>query len=318
MIELLSFKPSRGLTSPHAQTLIAGFARGGIEPPSKQFITTLPDGDKIVCEVSTPVNWHPSQKTILMVHGLGGSHSSHYMVRMARKLYQRGYRAVRINLRGAGSGKGLARLCYHAGLTDDILQVIDALKQQTPLSPFILIGFSLGGGMTLKLLGELKERANLLLQHTIVVCPAINLAHTADIFLRPLNHLYHRYYLKDLQAEAYRLKLKCKIKSFFDFDNLITAPTWGFKDAKDYYQQCSSQYFVGDIQHPCRILFTSDDPFIDYRSILNTPLPSSVKVFLCQGGGHLGFFGWSGKEHRYFWLDHLLLKWITEDNHPRF
>ena len=154
--------------------------------------------------LSTPLSWTSSQKTILLIHGMGGSHAANYMVRMSRKFYEKGYRTLRINLRGIGPGAALAQRPYHGGSSDDILQVVQALKDQTPDTSIVLIGYSLGGNIALKLVGELGEKADSLLAQTIAICPPIDLSQTVQSLLNSTNRFYHRYYVKRLKKMGSR------------------------------------------------------------------------------------------------------------------
>jgi predicted alpha/beta-fold hydrolase len=317
LVERLNFRPAIGLTSPHLQTILPTlFYKGGKEPPSAAFFIPLEDGDSLCCKMSTPSSWHLNEKTIMIIHGLGGSDASGYMVRLSRKFYQAGFRTVRVNLRGSGSGAHLARRPYHGGVSQDVLQVIQTLKQQTPQSPIILIGFSLGGNIALKLVGELGEKANSLLEHTFAICPPIDLAQTTHQLLSRSNRFYHRYYLHGLKRVGYRWVQDRTLHSIIDFDHFVTAPQWGYQDAFDYYRQCSSSFFLPLIRHSCHLIFSADDPFIDYRLALQFPLSPSVKIWLSPSGGHMGFLGWAGKEHGYFWLDRLLLTWVIQSGIP--
>lgn len=310
MLEHVPFRPLPGLSSPHAQTICASFLHPGAPPPSTPLMVTLPDGDTLYCRMSLPPPWREHQKTIVLVHGLGGSDASNYMIRMGRKLYALGYRVVRINLRGCGSGSNLSRLPYHGGTSGDVYAVLEILKQQTPLSPLILMGFSLGGNIALKLSGELGEDGISLLQSTIAVCSPIDLADTVSLLCMPSNRLYHRYYLNHLISQGERWTKGRKIDTLYEFDNMVTAPSWGFTDANDYYRKSSSCFHIPNIKHPCYLLLTADDPFIDYRQILKVSLPEWVKVNLSKHGGHMGFLGWAGGGHRCFWMDQLLLNWV--------
>jgi uncharacterized protein len=121
-VAYLPFQPLIGLSSPHIQTLMACFSPSGTPPPSTQLIVPLEDNeDDLFCEVSTPHTWKPDNKTIILLHGLGGSHSSPYMVRFSRKLYSAGYRVIRVNMRSCGPGHTLARRPYHGGISSDVL-----------------------------------------------------------------------------------------------------------------------------------------------------------------------------------------------------
>ena len=309
-IEYLPFRPLPGLSSPHMQTILASFSKTKTIPPSTPLLITLEDGDQLCCEVSQPSSWKETQKTVIMVHGLGGSHASNYMVRISFKLYEAGYRVIRANLRSCGSGQGLARLPYNGGASHDVLSIIQNLKKQTPHSPIVLVGFSLGGNIVLKLAGELGEAASHLLHQTIAICPPVDLSQAIKSLSHSSNRLYHRYYLNQLRQQGKRWIGNLSINSLYDFDNLITAPQGGFMNASDYYAKCSSRFYLSRIQHPCQILFAADDPFIHYQSALEIPLSASTQIKISPQGGHMGFLSWTGLKHRYFWLDQILLKWI--------
>lgn len=314
MFENLPFKPLPGLSSPHAQTILASLTWPGSTPPSKPILIPLDDGDAILCQESVPSGWQGHQKTIIMLHGLAGSISSNYMIRIGRKLYEAGYRVIRVNLRGSGEGILHARLPHHGGSSGDVLSVLQHFKQLTPLSPFILLGFSLGGNIALKLSGELGEGAASLIESTVAVCSPIDLLETVHLLEKPANKLYHKFYLDQMLQQTQRWTQGREISSLYEYDNLITAPIWGFSSAEAYYRDSSSRFYLSNIRHPCYVLLTSDDPFVDHRHLLNSPLSHYIKVAICQNGGHMGFLGWTGKEHRYFWLDSHLLDWIAKSS----
>lgn len=311
-MQSIAFNPLPGFRSPHLQTILACFTPAGTPPPSEKKIVLLEDGDALCCEVSTPPLWKSDDKTIILLHGLGGCHSASYMVRLSRKLYNIGYRAVRVNMRSCGSGKGFAKLPYHGGLSSDIHQVIYALKEEAPLSPITIIGYSLGGNIALKVTAELGEENSDLLHSTIAVCPPVDLAETAQIMAQPINNLYNRYYMHHLEKLTKEWTQGKPFSTIYEFDELVTAPKWGFENPSAYYKDSSSCYKLAKIKHPCNILLAADDPFINFRSCVNSERSSAVKVWVSEHGGHMGFFGWADKEHGYYWLDKLLLKWVSE------
>ncbi|MEI8126143.1 MAG: alpha/beta fold hydrolase, partial [Parachlamydiaceae bacterium] len=190
-VEILPFEPLQGFSSPHAQTVLAYLSPTGSAPPSTQQLIPIDNENSLCCEVSTPPSWQKTEKTVILVHGLGGSHLSGYMVRICRKLYESGFRIVRVNMRCSGSGNALAKKTYHGGLSSDILAVINLFKEQTPLSPMILIGFSLGGNIALKLTAELGKMGPKKLLGVIAVCPPVDLSETAAILSQPSNRLYN-------------------------------------------------------------------------------------------------------------------------------
>ncbi len=309
MFNVLDFHPPTGLASPHLQMVFSNLTPTGDEPPSKSLLISLNDGDKLSCEVSTPPEWQPHQATIVMVHGLGGSHLSPYMIRLSRKFYQEGRRVVRTNLRGCGSGSGLNELPYNSGNSHDVWTILETLKTETPSSPINVIGFSLGGNIIIKMAGEQGENASKFLNRVIAVCPVLNLAESVNQLSQRSNWFYHKYYLKKIHEQGEKWIQKQSISSVFEFDEKITAPLWGYANANDYYEKCSSCNFLSNIQVPCDLLLTADDPFIDHSILEQTKISASTKVWLTEHGGHMGFIAWTGEKQGFFWMDKLLLDW---------
>jgi predicted alpha/beta-fold hydrolase len=314
-----SFRPFPLLTNPHLQTLVAAKVCLPFEPPSVTRFVQLPDADLIALEISTPKGWTSTDPTVVLVHGVCGCHRSPYMQRLARKLWRRGVRAIRMNMRGCGSGYGLARQPYHGGRSADVLAVLQALHQDCPESPTTVIGFSLGGNIVLKLAGELRHSLHQYLERVIAVCPPADLLASARLLAQPANRLYNRYFTKLLVAEA-ASRHACFADLppvtlpdgllLYDFDTLYLAPQCGFRDALDYYQQCSAAPLVPHITLPCYILFAADDLVIDATVFDDVSLPSHVQVVCTPYGGHMGFLGMPGRGGGYRAMDAQLLAWL--------
>jgi predicted alpha/beta-fold hydrolase len=245
------------------------------------------------------------------------------MMRLAYKLWRRGIRAVRMNLRGCGSGVGLARQPYHSGRSADVWEVLLALHQDTPASPTTLIGFSLGGNIVLKMAAEQGVAAAPYVTQVIAVCPPADLAACARLLGQPSNRLYEQHFMRLLRAavnerqrlfaDAPAVTLPPQL-SLYAFDNIFTAPQCGFQDADDYYARCSAAPLVPRITLPCRMLFANDDPFVDASVFDAVALPPHVQLIRTARGGHLGFLGWPGSAGGYHWLDTTLLTWIAAHN----
>lgn len=312
-IQWLDFLPFKGLSSPHLQTIIPTYFPVGSFAASHSLHVELDDKDKLSCEVSIPEKWTEKDPTIALIHGLGGSHDSTYMRRLAKKLFLEGKKAVRINLRGCGSGKNLSSRPYCAGTSDDIFKILQFLKGNSPLSKITLIGFSLGGNIALKLAGELGNRAGDFLERVISVCPPIDLKHSLNLIQNKKNSLYHAYYLKYMCKQA-QPWIKQKIRSLFEFDELITAPVWGYQGAYDYYEKCSSIRFLPRVSLPTHILFAEDDPFISMEPLKGLSLTKNISVCATKKGGHMGFFGYCPKMKGPYWLDEVLLHWVNGNN----
>lgn len=293
-----TFRPLPGFSSSHLQTILPAYLPAGREPPTKQWLVAIGNGDFLSCEVSTPERW---QETVVLVHGLGGSAQSNYMVRLARKFYTRGYKVVRVNLRGCGSGKGLSKLPYHAGTSGDLLAVLEALLPTTSLH---VVGFSLGANVVLKLAGELGSQAKALVKSFAAICPPIDLAKSVQRIEEKRHCLYHAYYLKKILAQATAWNPQ-NISSIYEFDDRLTARLWGYQGADDYYQVNSSLSFLEKIEQTTYLLFSGDDPFISTQSLEPFALPAAVHLYKTTHGGHMGFLGRDG-----YWLDKVLSQWI--------
>ena len=193
-------------TSGHFQTIIGSFGFSPQLPPSKNLIIDLSDGDRLSGITTTPQNWNREKPTIIMIHGLGGSEDSLYLRRLVPKILELEYRVIRLSLRGCGSGTLLAKKTYHGGASEDLLEAIKVVKHETPESLLVLIGFSLGGNISLKLLGEMKHEAKKYIHHAITVCPATDLHEIAKRLESKQNVFYKRYYLKRLSESNQKKK----------------------------------------------------------------------------------------------------------------
>jgi predicted alpha/beta-fold hydrolase len=314
------FRPVPLLSSPHLQTFVGNFFSLARAPASEPRLVALPDGDRLALQVSTPAGWREDGPTVVLVHGLCGSDSSTYMMRQATKLVRGGVRAVRLNLRGNGSGEGLARRPYHGGCSDDVRAALEDLRAAWPRSPMSLVGFSLGGNIVLKLAGELGAAGPDLLAQVVAVCPAIDLyACWRRIRQWPL---YERRFVNLLRAEMVRRHALTREPyptferppSLFEFDDAYTAPRVGFAGARAYYDGSSAVRVIASIAVPCRVLYAEDDPIIDADVLRDAPFPPGSQLVRSARGGHLGFVGLSRRGVR--WMDEVVLGWVGPAKAP--
>lgn len=326
MCQELPFDPFPYLGEPNSQTIVNVYFNFFLETSWTQKLISLPDGDLLSHVVTTPSNWKPTDPTILLLHGLCGSHESPNPARMAHRLEKKGIRAIRLNMRGCGTGRGLSRGIYHGGRSEDILETLKVLKKEYPESPMILIGFSLGGNITLKLAGELGSFGKNFLEGAIAITPPADLSSSIKMLEGSDYGLYQRYFYKLLREDVHyihkkfrdlpRIHLPKNLK-LREFDQIYTAPSCGFLNADDYYSKCSSAQFVAGIQIPTKILFAEDDPIISSTSLDAYELPSNVSVFKTKKGGHMGYVGSPSSGKGVYWLDTLLMEWIEELLSPK-
>ena len=315
------FRPHPLLRSAHAQTLFAFYVRpAGIRYQARRHEISLSDGDAIVLHDDCPANWREGDRVVLMIPGLGGSHQSPFMPRIATKLNSAGFRTSRLDLRGFGVGYRLARLPGHAGRSEDSTAAVKKIAELSPNSPVTAIGFSMGGNIVLKMLGEIGGVPLGKLDSCVAIAPPIDLLNCSLHMLRPMNRMYSRFLVLGLLKQVKRrqpfvegirrLALTPRPKNLMEFDDRFTAPVSGFVDAHDYYSKCSSGPLMHDISLPALVITASDDPLIPVSMFDDFALSSSTTLVVTEKGGHLGFVGARGVDPDRRWLDWRIVDWI--------
>jgi predicted alpha/beta-fold hydrolase len=315
------FEPHPWLRGAHLQTIVARFWPWPKHRlPSTYAEVDLGEGDRASVLDSIPDGWSEGDPAAILVHGLGGSARAPYVVRVGKRLTELGIRVIRMNLRGAGSGFGLARSFYHSGKSDDLRAVAAWLAARAPGSPVALVGFSLGGNLVLKLTAEASNRPVEGLDCVVAANPPLDLHACCRMIQKPWNQVYDRNFLRNLRAEVARLQDAfpdlepvdlSSARSLIHFDELYTAPRNGFLDATDYYIRCSAGTMVHQIEVPGLVIHASDDPFIPDEPFLRTTFPPRLALELIPTGGHLGFLSrnpWRGNRR---WLDARICAWLS-------
>ena len=315
------FAPHSLFRTGHLQTLAGVFLpHSRVAETARRHRLALADGDQIVLHDDSPPDWQPGGRTALLIHGLAGCHTSPYMVRIAGKLNARGVRTFRMDLRGCGAGLGLARLPYHSGRSDDAAAALNMIGALCPGSPTALIGFSLGGNITLKLLGESAHQLPANLDRAMAVCPPVDLLACVRSLARGVNRLYDRHFvqllrqqvtaLQKLIPDAPALPAKNPPRGVFDFDEMFTAPVCGFGTALNYYRQCSSAQFIPEIRIPTMILAAADDPLVPGDVFADLRLSPAVRLNVPRSGGHLGFISRGNGDADRRWMDWRVVEWV--------
>jgi predicted alpha/beta-fold hydrolase len=301
------------------QTLIGNWFGGTL--PRLQAVrrhVRLADGDQLVLHDTVPAAWRPADRMALLVHGLGGSHRSGYMLRMTALLLTQGLRVARLDLRSAGSGAALARRSYNAGCSDDVRDAVEEMRRWSPASPLVLLGFSLGGNIVLKLAGEAATRPIRGLEGIAAMAPPIDLVHCAALLAAPRNRFYDQFFVRALRFQVHRQQryfpdIRCfrfpRRMTVRLFDELYTAPRGGFADALDYYRRSSAVALIPRIAVPTFILTARDDPFIGAEPFETLPKLRHVEIQVAAHGGHLGFLGRDGAGG-IRWAEQRLAEWV--------
>ncbi len=323
------FEPHPLLRNGHMQTIAAAWLPGATNDgmSATQHIVELPDGDQLVIHDDEPEAWSPDDPVTVLLHGLCGSSVSSYMSRIARKLNARGQRTFRVNLRGCGDGLGLARMPYHAGRSEDLAAVVEYVCSLCPQASLSTVGFSLGGNIVLKWLGEAATTMPANVDRAVAVNPPADLQRCTESLATPWGSFYDRHFAKLLHQQALEtLRWHDYIpeewssrrpKRVLEFDELVTAPVAGYASAADYYQRCSAARVIGDIRVPTLILTSRNDPLVPIDTIEGLTLPDSVHLHVAPSGGHLGYISrGGGNDPDRHWMDWRVIDWLTSESFP--
>jgi uncharacterized protein len=317
----IEFDPFPIFQGPHQQTVFGAFLFVPKSPDSVTRIIPVDEKNAITIETTTPAIWKISDPTVVLVHGLCGSHESPSVIRIAKVLLSRGIKVVRLNLRNCGSAKNLSKTIFHGGQSNDVLEALKVVKQDSLESPIVLMGFSMGGNIILKLAGELGSKASKYFDMLIALNPPVDLYASAVIMERFSRKVYLGYFMYLLRTSILELRKNFPelpeivipySANVMDYDRLYTVPTFGFKDIADYYKKCSCIHYLPDIKIPTKILVADDDPVICSERLIDAPVSNSTDVYRAKKGGHLGYLGHPNRKRGFYWLDNLVLEWFDQ------
>jgi predicted alpha/beta-fold hydrolase len=301
--------------SPHLQTIAAHlWARDGAEdrfPLQSRIYQTEPEVSVLVQSQYPKESPHGN---VVMVHGLEGSGQAGYVRSLGGVALRAGFAAHRFHMRTCGGTERLCNTLYHAGLTSDLYYVLREF-QRSGAAPAFLVGFSLGGNVVMKLAGELREEARLLLAGVCAVSAPLDLAKCARRIARPENRFYERRFVRRMSERLsatgrYHKDDLSGMRSVMEIDDRITAPSFGFGDAANYYRTQSALAYLEGIRVPALLIHAKDDTMAPFESCESEAARANRRITLVatEHGGHLGFLG--RRPHR-FWLDEVIINWIS-------
>jgi predicted alpha/beta-fold hydrolase len=306
----MTFRPL--VRNPHLQTILGHFwprpALDARYPVERRLFRTEPDVQVLM--LSQRPRREPAGE-IVMVHGLEGCADSGYMQSLAAAALNAGFAAHRLNLRTCGGTEALCPTLYHAGLTSDLEFVLRQLPE-----PAFLVGFSLGGNIVLKLAAELGAAAPTLIRGAAVVSTPMDLAACARRIAEPRNGLYERRFVRRMKARLiatgrYREAEFAGLRSVMAIDDRITAPSFGFGDAGNYYRTQSAIGYLHKLRVPTLLIQAKDDTFIPFDLFESDAVRRNphIDLMATEEGGHLGFL--ARGPHR-FWADTAIMEWIAQ------
>ncbi|MFV8782674.1 hydrolase [Microbulbifer sp. SA54] len=326
LVRTEAFRPAIGLGNCHLQTIFPRYHRPRPWIHTQCQWLQTPDGDRLALHTPAPLRDDASAPIVLILHGLEGSVESPYVQGIMQALKASGFQVAVMHFRGCGGVPNLLPRAYHSGDSADPRWLAGHLRERFPATPLMAVGYSLGGNVLLKWLGEDAEQSPL--SAAISVSAPLDLHASSRRLQQGFSRVYQRHLLSSLRdslrRKAQNPELAHKMpkldearyfSSFRHFDDHFTAPLHGFADVDDYYTRASSKPLLKHIQIPTLILHAADDPFV-CRSAIPEPheVSPSVTLEISKQGGHVGFISGSLWRPQY-WLEARIPQFFL-DNMP--
>ena len=301
VIESSTYRSPWYCRSPHWQTIFPNVTRRRIRVAYRRERLELSDGDFVDVDWVRSSRKDERTRCCLILHGLEGDSQAPYVKALARSFDRAGYAVGALNLRGCSGEPNRSKSFYHSGDTLGLKETIERLAER--FDSLFPIGFSLGGNVVLKYLGEERGSVPEAVRGAVAYSVPCDLAGAAERLASPENAFYMKRFIRMLCAKLeaktrvypqYRYQAGCsEMKDFHDFDGTYTAPLNGFADAQDYWTRCSSARFLDSIDRPALLINASNDPFLSPSCFPLDAARSSDRFFLesPETGGHCGFPG---------------------------
>jgi uncharacterized protein len=299
-----AFNPAPWLRNPHLQTVVAARKPRSLDygwKTSETLTIDLVEGGTILGEGSWQEGRRAERPALILFHGLEGSARSHHLLGISRKAFAAGFHAIRINMRNCGGTEHLTPTLYCAALSQDVAAVATHLRDRCDVTDVYAAGISLGANMLLKFLGEQGSEASRFIRGAAAVSTPIDLGAGARTIGMWRNRLYERYFVRSLidrmerKAAIYPqiadLNRVRRLRSIYDFDEVVTAPHFGFGTAENYYRAASAGPLLKRIQVPVLLIQAMDDPLIPFDSFRHAGIEENpfLRLLATTRGGHAGF-----------------------------
>ena len=305
-------------------TIMAAFARRHFAlPASEQRLFRVDQESQILGHCHWQAGKRRDAPVIVILHGLEGSSESNYMLGIADKAFGRGFHAIRLNQRNCGGTETLTPTLYNSGMSGDYSAVLEELSNADGFAQIFFVGYSMGGNLITKMAGEYGDAAPKALRGVCVVCPAMDLAACADALEWRQNYFYQRHFVNGLMAR-YSTKAKLfpqryaqgglgPVRTVREFDDKITAPNFGFKDAQEYYEAVGAKRVVAQVRVPMLMITAQDDPFVPF-ALFERAQPAqnpAIRFVAPTHGGHCGFISRHHGPER-FWAEQRIVEFCDK------
>ncbi len=320
------FEPAWWLPGPHLQTVLGKALRSRPDPGIRRVRLDTPDEDFLLLDLGPEPT--PGAPLGLVLHGLEGSSERAYARQAMNALYRRGLQPVGMNFRSCGGEVNRTPRAYHSGETGDLAFVVEHLGERFPDRRLGIVGFSLGGNILLKYLGEREgELPRTLRAAATVSVPFDLVAGTQALERGPMGRIYTHYFIRQLRSKVRSkeellaplvdLERVLAARTLREYDDAHTAPLNGFRDAVDYYRRCSSLSFLPGVRIPTLLLQAEDDPFLPgglpHREVEENP---ALIPGFSPYGGHVGFVEGSHPGAPSFWAEEEAARFLAHELLP--
>lgn len=322
MIIASRFRPAWWARNRHLQTAYQNLLRRRPPLQTRRERLNLDDGDFLDLDWAGPADG----PIVLLLHGLEGSIESKYARGLMKSLAEAGLRSVLMHFRGCSGEPNHLRRGYHSGVSEELERIVRWLRKREADTALAVVGFSLGGNVLLKWLGEKGDTAGI--DTAVAVSVPFRLSLCAHAINQGSSRVYNRFLMRRMR-NSYQRKFRHRddppfpldalkgLKTFHDFDNAITAPLHGFENAEAYYRQCSSIHYLRDIQTPTLILHALDDPFMTPEAVPSEQeLSDSIRFELSPRGGHVGFVSGHWPWRPRWWLEERITAYLSHKASP--
>jgi uncharacterized protein len=311
-----TYSPAWWVPGAHLRTLWGRLTRRPMRLPLRVERWVTPDDDVLeLRRLDPPAGAPPDAPRLVLLHGLEGGAHSHYVANFFREAARRGWGADLMLFRGCNGEPNRARRFYHSGETTDIGFVLERMAAERPNAPLVLAGVSLGGNVLLKYLGERGADVPAVVHAAAAISVPFDLERGCRHISRGFSRVYERSFLGSLKRKALAKLERIpdlvdraaveRVRTLYEFDDVVTAPVHGFANAHDYYTRSSSIHFLAGIRVPTLLLSARDDPFLppavleEVRAIAAGN--AAIDVEFVQRGGHVGFVSGRVPWRPFYW-----------------
>src|SRR6266403_4331772 len=309
------FRPHPLLKNGHAMTVAAAFIpRHFVLPRAEERCFEVDADSKLLGHCHWQEGKDRAAPVLVLVHGLEGSSASSYMLGIGEKAWQRGFHIIRLNQRNCGGTERLTPTLYNSGMSADYRAAFDELSGGDGFSRIFFAGYSMGGNLVTKMAGECGDAVPSGLRGVAAVCPALDLGACAGALERRNNYFYQRRFVLGLNAryarkvelfpERYSRNGFGPIRTVREFDDAITAPQFGYRDAQEYYEAAGAKRLVDKVRVPLLLITAQNDPFVPFEAIRASGAEENpaIEFVATKHGGHCGFISNENGSGR-FWAE---------------